>query len=622
MCGIIAYLGKNPALRILIEGLLRMEYRGYDSAGVCTVETGEDGVTSLRVVKRKGKVNVLKDAVVEAQHLGHLGIAHTRWATHGPPTDVNSHPHMSMDGSVAVVHNGIIENHVALKKALEAKGYVFTSATDTEVLAHLIQDIRSQMPEKPLETIVRSALKEVHGAYGVAVVFADRPDLLIGARQGSPLILGVMEDGGYVLASDGAAIVAHTKDVVYMEEGTMVTITPAGHSVSSVSDGEVLADVVERLEMDLSAIEKGGHKHFMIKEILEQPKVLSNCMRGRIARGVPHVTMGGLEPYMERISKARRIIICACGTSFHAGMVGEYMIESLARVPVEVEYASEYRYRKPIIFDDDVVLAISQSGETADTLQAVREAQRGGALALGLVNVVGSQIARTTDAGVYLHVGPEIGVASTKAFTGQVLVLAMFSVKLAHYMGKMSDEEAIAAIDAMLDLPDAIAGVLPKAVDTLPSLAKLYRMASSFLYLGRGYQFPVALEGALKLKEISYIHAEGLAAAEMKHGPIALIDQFMPVVVVAPANDEVYGIVSANVKEVRARYGSVIVVTTEGNHDFDEDAEAVIHVPPTMDFLSPILTVIPLQLLSYYIADMRGCAIDQPRNLAKSVTVE
>lgn len=501
--------------------------------------------------------------------------------------------------------------------------YTFKSETDTEVLVQLIQYEMDTDPSLPPSQAVRQALAAVEGAFGCAIVFEDHPNLLIGMRRGSPLLLGIVEDGTYVLASDASAVVEHTQSVVYLEEDQMVCATPMGYEITSVHLDDTTpkpARVVE-LEMTLDAIEKGGHKHFMLKEILEQPKVLADAMRGRLDVPGAKVHLSGLEEHVDRVMAARRIVIAACGTSYHSGLVGEYLIETLARLPVEVEYASEFRYRDPILGPEDILVVISQSGETADTLAAVKLAKEKGALTFGLVNVVGSTIARETDCGAYLHVGPEIGVASTKAFTGQVVLLTCLALYLAKAKGSMSDERIREAMTALQAVPEKVAAVLEQK-GAVYELCKGFRFASSFLYMGRGFNFPVALEGALKLKEISYIHAEGYAAAEMKHGPIALIDKMMPVVFLAPMRDHCYDKVRSNVQEVLARGGSVIVVTEEGNHDFDDMVDAVLYIPATPEFLSPLLTVIPLQLMSYYIADFRKCSIDQPRNLAKSVTVE
>ncbi len=611
MCGIVGYIGYQQAQDLLIAGLQRLEYRGYDSAGVAIV--AEDG---LRVRKQKGKVRELAEAVGEASLVGTLGIGHTRWATHGFPSDDNAHPHLNAAGDFALVHNGIIENYAALRERLQQKGYRFRSQTDTEALVHLIDDVR-KATGLPLEEAVRQALTQVVGTYGLAIVSAEDPDLLIAARNGSPLILGVGE-GEYFIGSDAAPLVEHTRQVVYLNDGEMVVVRRGGYEVKT-TDNVRLTKEIHQLEWDLGEIEKGGYEHFMLKEIMEQPTSLEDCMRGRISVENDTIKLGGLIEVLDQLRTARRIIIAACGTSWHAALVGEYMIEELARIPVEVEYASEFRYRNPIIGEGDVLMVISQSGETADTLAAVREARRRGVLVLGVVNTVGSTIARETDAGVYLHAGPEIGVASTKAFTAQVTVLAMIALKLAE--GRtLSDAEHREALRALAAIPEQVRQVLTLD-DQLRQMAQVYRYASNFLYLGRGYNFPVALEGALKLKEISYIHAEGYPAAEMKHGPIALIDQFMPVVVLA-LKDNTYDKIVSNIEEVAARQGSVIALTDEGNGALDDLCEYVIRIPTTAAFLSPLLSVIPLQLLSYHIAVMRGCHVDQPRNLAKSVTVE
>ena len=612
MCGIVGYIGSEQAEGVLLTGLKRLEYRGYDSAGVAIV--GNDG---LSVEKQEGKVDDLRGALDGQPMKGTLGIGHTRWATHGAPNDVNAHPHVSSDGSFALVHNGIIENHSAIKKQLQEKGYAFDSETDTEVLVHLIEEVKHEA-ELSLPEAVRQALTQVVGAYGIAVVSRDDPDLLLAARKGSPLILGVGE-GEYFIGSDAAPLVEHTRQVVYLNDGEMVEVRRSGYEVRTI-ENEPLEKEVHELEWSLSEIEKGGYDHFMLKEIMEQPDAMADAMRGRVLPEDNDIVLGGLHDAWDELYDADRIIIAACGTSWHAGLVGEYLIESFAQIPVEVEYASEFRYRDPILRDGDVVLVISQSGETADTLAAVREAQSKGVKCFGICNVVGSTIARETDAGVYLHAGPEIGVASTKAFTAQVTVLSMIALKLAK--GRtLSPAEMASNIQALSEVPEKVRGVLENNNDELRAMAQVYRYASNFLYLGRGYNFPVALEGALKLKEISYIHAEGYPAAEMKHGPIALIDRFMPVVFIA-MKDSTYDKVLSNIEEVAARDGSVIAITDEQNGDLDALCEYVINIPQTKEFLSPLLTVIPLQLLSYHIAVMRGCHVDQPRNLAKSVTVE
>ena len=643
MCGIIAYIGAREALVLLLSGLKRLEYRGYDSAGVC-VHTGapsprargagEIAGSPLSVRKRLGRVANLEAACAGAGAAaglgGSLGIGHTRWATHGAPSDVNSHPHTDADGSVAVVHNGIIENYNALREALRLEGYVFVSETDTEVLAHLIADVRKKAgPAVALDAVVREALRHVEGAFGVCVVFADAPDLLIGARRGSPLLLGV-GDGEFFLASDASAIVEHTKVVEYLKEGEMVAVTRASFTISSLDADKpgARSPQLQTLELSLGAIEKGGFEHFMLKEIMEQPRSLRDAMRGRVLPEAGAVRLGGLEGEpLRRLASARRLILVGCGTSFHSAQVGVYLLESLARVSCAVEYASEFRYRNPVLdAAGDVLIAVSQSGETADTLAAVREAKARGVLTLGIVNVVGSSIARETDAGCYLHVGPEIGVASTKAFTGQVLVLTLLALVVARERGALDADAVRAHVDELVRVPEAMERALAQSARVL-ELARSYRFASSFLYLGRGFNFPVALEGALKLKEISYIHAEGYAAAEMKHGPIALVDKAMPSIVVCPRGDRVYDKVRGNIEELLARGGSVVAVTTEpagGGADAELEArcEAVLYVPAVAEILTPLVTVVPLQLLAYHLAVLRKCNVDQPRNLAKSVTVE
>lgn len=606
MCGIVGYIGHRQAADVLVKGLKRLEYRGYDSAGVAIV----DG--ALEVRKKLGKVAVLEESVGMTMP-GVLGIGHTRWATHGFPSDENAHPHLSTDGTFALVHNGIIENYASLRKSLSDKGYKFHSQTDTEVLVRLVEDVRLRTGLS-LDESLRQALTQVVGTYGIAVVSSEDPDMLLAARNGSPLIIGVGEDE-YFLGSDAAPIVEYTRSVVYLNDGEMVVIRRNGFEARTIANVALKKEIHE-LEWDLEKIEKGGYTHFMLKEIFEQPTSVEDCMRGRVGTDV---ILGGLLDHMERLRASRRIIIAACGTSWHAALVGEYLIEGLARIPVEVEYASEFRYRNPILHPDDTVLVISQSGETADTLAAVREAQSQNVPVYGICNTVGSTIARETDAGVYLHAGPEIGVASTKAFTAQVTVLTMIALALAKDR-TLSSAEFASYLQELHALPGKISEVLAMD-DEIKKIARLHRYANNFLYLGRGYNFPVALEGALKLKEISYIHAEGYPAAEMKHGPIALIDRFMPVVFIA-LKDSTYDKVVSNIEEVVARSGSVIAITHEDNHDLDNLCEHVIRIPRTEEFLSPLLTVIPLQLLSYHIAVMRGCDVDQPRNLAKSVTVE
>lgn len=610
MCGIVGYIGDREATPILVNGLQRLEYRGYDSAGIAIL--GE----TLQVRKKKGKVKELRNAIENGPVHGTVGIGHTRWATHGAPDDINAHPHYSSDETFALVHNGIIENYAAIRASLAKKGYKFISQTDTEVLVKLIEDVQ-KTTQLPLEDAVTQALSQVDGTYGIVVISKNDPDLLVAARNGSPLILGIGE-GEYYIASDASPLIEHTRHVVYLNDGEVLVVRRKGFEIRTINY-EVLQPEVHELEWELEAIEKSGYDHFMLKEIMEQPEAIRNCLRGRVRLEENIIQLGGLTDVIDRVLNARRIIIAACGTSWHAGLVGEYLIETLAGIPVEVEYASEFRYRNPIISREDVVLVISQSGETADTLAAVREAKAKGALTLGICNVVGSTIARETDAGVYLHAGPEIGVASTKAFTAQVTVLTMLALRLGQNR-TISDLEMTAYLTELASMPEKIERVLVLN-DEIRDISKMYRYASNFLYMGRGYHFPVALEGALKLKEISYIHAEGYPAAEMKHGPIALIDEFMPVVMIAN-RDAIYEKVMSNVEEIRARNGSIIAITDEGNYDLEPFCEHVFHVPNTLDFLMPMLAVIPLQLLSYHIAVMRGCNVDQPRNLAKSVTVE
>lgn len=612
MCGIVGYIGSKNAQGIILNGLKRLEYRGYDSAGIAILN-GE-----LQVRKQKGKVNELEEILKHKELNGQVGIGHTRWATHGFPNDTNAHPHVSSDGDFALVHNGIIENYQALRARLQSRGYKFNTQTDTEALVHLIEDVRKSTGLS-LEKAVSQALTQVVGTYGIAIVSASDSDLLIAARKGSPLILGVREEENeYLISSDASAVVEHTRRVVYLNDGELIVVRRGGFEVKNIDDITLKKEVHE-LEWDLEQIEKEGYPHFMLKEIVEQHESLANCMRGRISSEDNSIVLGGLIDVLDVLKKANRIIICACGTSWHAGLVGEYLIEEFARIPVEVEYASEFRYRNPILHEGDVVLVISQSGETADTLAAVREAKRQNIPVYGICNVVGSTIARETDAGVYLHAGPEIGVASTKAFTAQVLVLTMIALKMAE--GRtLSDAEMRENLRALEDLPKKVEEVL-KLNDQIREMSEVFRYATNFLYLGRGYNFPVALEGALKLKEISYIHAEGYPAAEMKHGPIALIDRQMPVIFIA-LKDRTYEKVVTNIEEVVARHGVVIAITDSDNDELDELCEYVIRIPAINEFLSPILAVLPLQFLAYHIAVLRGCDVDQPRNLAKSVTVE
>lgn len=610
MCGIVGYVGSRQADDILLGGLKRLEYRGYDSAGIAVING------DLQCRKKKGKVSDLQE-MVNGGLEGSVGIGHTRWATHGAPNDENSHPHLSSDGSFALVHNGIIENYATLREQLIREGYTFESETDTEVLVHLIHAIWKG-GDLSLPEAIREALSTVVGTYGIAVVSSAYPDILIAARNGSPLILGV-GDGENLVASDASALIEHTNQVVYLNDGEMVIVRSDSFEVTTI-ENEPLAKEVHRLEWDLEQLEKGGFDHFMLKEIMEQPESIRNCLRGRVRLDRGEIKLGGLMEVLNRVKDARRIIIVGCGTSWHSGLVGEYVFEEFARIPTEVEYASEFRYRNPILYEDDVVIAISQSGETADTLAAVREAKSKGVLVLGVCNVVGSTIARETDAGVYLHAGPEIGVASTKAYTAQVAVLSLIALSLARERGTMSQAEIIQTLTELDSIPNKIARVLEDAPQ-IEELARTHKFASNFLYMGRGPNFPVALEGALKLKEISYVHAEGYPAAEMKHGPIALIDQMMPVVMIA-MKDTTYPKIVSNIEEVLARGAQVIAITDHDNHELDDRCEHVIHVPPTTGQLTPLLTVVPLQLLAYHIAVLRGTDVDQPRNLAKSVTVE
>ena len=610
MCGIVGYIGDREAQDILVKGLSRLEYRGYDSAGIAIVNG------HLGVRKKEGKIARLSEDLRGNGLSGKLGIGHTRWATHGPPNDLNAHPHVSTDGSFALVHNGIIENYTSLRDMLSERGYRFVSQTDTEVLVRLIEDVVVQTG-LTLGKAARQALSQVKGTYGIALVSTEDPDMLIAARKGSPLILGVGENE-YFLGSDAAPIVEYTRKVVYLNDGELVIVRRRGFKVFSVDDVK-LKKTIHELEWDLEQIEKGGYEHFMLKEIMEQPSALEDAMRGRLYTEEPFVQLGGLLDSLDQLRSADRIILCACGTSWHAALVGEYLVEAWARIPVEVEYASEFRYRNPILRQGDAVLVVSQSGETADTLAAVREAQRQGIPVYGICNTVGSTIARETEAGVYLHAGPEIGVASTKAFTAQVTILAQLALALAKDRS-LEPTELSRIVAELKAIPSRITEVLETA-DAVEQIAKTFRYASNFLYLGRGVNFPVALEGALKLKEISYIHAEGYPAAEMKHGPIALIDRFMPVVFIA-MKDSTYEKVVSNIEEVVARDGVVIVVTDAEEGELDHLCEHVIRIPKTHEMLSPLLTVVPLQLLSYHIAVLRGCDVDQPRNLAKSVTVE
>lgn len=614
MCGIVGYIGSKDAYPIVLTGLKRLEYRGYDSAGIALVQDGQ-----TTVYKKQGKVADLESYLEGKNTSGNIGMGHTRWATHGEPNDVNAHPHTSMNGKFTVIHNGIIENYNSLKKKLTTKNYTFKSETDTEVIANYIEFIYQKGKGKiSADVAVRLALLDVQGAYGLVVICADEMDKLIVARKGSPLVIGV-GDGEYFVASDATPIVEHTKRIIYLNDSEMATITKNELSLKTIKN-DTLTPVIQELELDIEGIEKGGYDHFMLKEIFEQPSAIMDTFRGRAQKNPPHVFLGGLYNVFEKFDNADRIIIVACGTSWHAGLVGEYLIEEYARIPVEVEYASEFRYRNPIINEKDVVIAISQSGETADTLAAIRLAKEAKATVVGICNVVGSSIPRETDAGVYTHAGPEIGVASTKSFTTQVTVLTMMALMLGKRRNTIADDVYKKLISELYRIPSKVEDILTH-IEEYKKIAEAYKDARNFIYLGRSYLYPVALEGALKLKEISYIHAEGYPAAEMKHGPIALIDKNMPVVVIA-TKDKQYEKVVSNIQEVKARQGIVIAVVTQGDMVLSKIADHVIEVPETLPALAPLTTVIPLQVLSYYIAVMRGCNVDQPRNLAKSVTVE
>ncbi|AZQ62349.1 glutamine--fructose-6-phosphate transaminase (isomerizing) [Flammeovirga pectinis] len=612
MCGIVGYVGHRQALDILIKGLERLEYRGYDSAGVSLVEERD-----VKVFKCKGKVADLKKQLKGQDTKGSTGIGHTRWATHGAPNDANAHPHYSSDSKLAMVHNGIIENYGALKETLIERGHVFHSDTDTEVFIHFIEQVQKDN-NCPLDEAVRLALNEVIGAYAIVITSKDNPGQLVAARKGSPLVIGVGENE-FFLASDATPIIEYTKDVVYIKDEEVVLLKDGEMIITDVKN-EVQTPYLQTLELELEAIEKGGYDHFMMKEIMEQPKSVADCLRGRVIAKDNHVKLGGIYNHFEDLLNANRIIIVACGTSWHAGLVAEYIIEELVRIPVEVEYASEFRYRNPIIGKGDVMIAISQSGETADTLAAMSLAESKGATVIGVCNVVGSSIARNSHEGAYTHAGPEIGVASTKAFTAQLTVLTTMALMLAKEKGSLTEAQLHDLLVEFENIPAKIEAVL-KTDAKIKEMSALYKDAKNFLYLGRGFNFPVALEGALKLKEISYIHAEGYPAAEMKHGPIALIDEEMPVVVIA-TRDSSYDKVVSNLQEVKARSGRVIAIVTEGDALIPNMVDHVIEVPDTHEVLMPMISCVPLQLLSYHIAVMRGCNVDQPRNLAKSVTVE
>ncbi len=608
MCGIVGYVGPRQAAGLLLEGLRRLEYRGYDSSGIAVVNGH-----GLTVMKQAGKLSALEKQLEGDMPKGSLGIGHTRWATHGAPTTPNAHPHTDQTGRIALIHNGIIENSGAIRRALEQHGHTFKSETDTEVLAHLVGEYYNGN----IEEAVAQALREVDGAYGIAVICSEEPDVLVAARKGSPLLVGVGENEWFV-ASDASAILAHTRSVVYLDDGEMVVLNRKGYHVRDLAATRI-EKPVNRIEWDIATIERGGYSHFMLKEIFEQPDTVRNAMRGHLLEEEGTSRVSGLNLTDDDIKRINRIVITACGTSWHAGLIGEYMLEELARIPVEVEYASEFRYRNPVVDDHTLVIGISQSGETADTLAAIREAKRRGARTIGLVNVVGSTIAREVDGGIYLHAGPEVGVASTKAFSSQVIALALITLRFAR-LRNLSILQGRQIIQALRALPEQVQTILDRA-DEVEALAERFWRSNNALYLGRGVNFPVALEGALKLKEISYIHAEGYPAAEMKHGPIALIDENMPVVFIAP-RDAVHGKIVSNVEEVRARGGQVIAIKNDGDDQISRLATATFTIPETIDLLTPILAIVPLQLFSYYVAVRRGCNVDQPRNLAKSVTVE
>lgn len=613
MCGIVGYVGNTPAYPILIKGLKRLEYRGYDSAGVALLNG------FIRVIKCKGKVSDLEALAQNEKLTSTTGIGHTRWATHGPPDDKNAHPHLSDSEKMVIIHNGIIENYASLKEGLQKRGYAFRSDTDTEVIINLVDFILDK-EGGPFDEAVRKALHEVVGAYAIAVMHVDHPDTIVAAKKGSPLVIGLGEDGSYYLASDATPIIEYTRNVIYLEDEQMAILKKGSPLIVKTIKNQTITPVIHELELELEAIEKGGYEHFMLKEIYEQPRSIRDSLRGRLDVQTGRISMAGLIDYDHKFKTADRIIIVGCGTSWHAGLVGEYLIEEFARIPVEVEYASEFRYRNPVINDRDIVVAISQSGETADTLAAVELAKSKGATIFGICNVVGSSIARAAHAGAYTHAGPEIGVASTKAFTAQVAVLSLIALYLGRSLGRLSQKDFFRLINELNDVPHLVEEVL-KTDEQIRKIAERYQSASNFLYLGRGFNFPVALEGALKLKEISYIHAEGYPAAEMKHGPIALIDENMPVVVIATRRGHYEKIIS-NIQEVKARGGNIIAVVNPGDETVKKLADHIIEVPEVEDAFSPMVNSVPLQLLAYHIAVLRGCNVDQPRNLAKSVTVE
>lgn len=611
MCGIVAYIGHRQAYPVIIKGLKRLEYRGYDSAGIALINHG------LKLYKKKGKVSNLEESALGQDLEGHTGIGHTRWATHGEPSDRNAHPHRSANGKLAMIHNGIIENYASLKQELVKKGYKFHSDTDTEVLLNFIEDIQKNN-SSTLEEALRIALKRVVGAYVIVLIDGDNPDTLIAARKGSPLVIGIGK-GEHFLASDASPIIEYTKEVVYVNDYE-IAIIKADELILKNLGNERQTPFIQKLDLELAAIEKGGYDHFMLKEIFEQPNTIYDCLRGRLDVSQGTITMSGIQNNMELIKNANRILIIACGTSWHAGLVAEYIIEELCRIPVEVEYASEFRYRNPVIHKGDMIIAISQSGETADTLVAIERAREQGAVILGIVNVVGSSISRISHAGAYTHAGPEIGVASTKAFTAQLTVLTMVALMIAKERSTISHDRYIHLLDELNDVPEKVKLAL-EAADNVKAVALKYKDVSDALFLGRGYNFPIALEGALKLKEISYIHAEGYPAAEMKHGPIALVDASLPVVFVA-TKDTYHEKIISNIQEIKARRGKVIAVITEGDETITEMADDVLPIPEADELIAPIISTIPLQLLSYYIGVARGYDVDKPRNLAKSVTVE
>jgi glucosamine--fructose-6-phosphate aminotransferase (isomerizing) len=611
MCGIVGYIGSRDAYPVVIKGLKRLEYRGYDSAGIALLDGG------LKLYKKKGKVADLEETLIGKNLQGNIGIGHTRWATHGEPSDRNAHPHKSNSGNIAMIHNGIIENYAPIKNELIKKGYTFSSDTDTEVLLNFIEDIKNNN-ESTLEEALRVALKRIVGAYCVLLIDKDNPHTIIAARKGSPLVIGIGKNEHF-LASDASPIIEYTKEVVYVNDYEIAILKADELTLKNLGN-EKQTPFITSLDMELAAIEKGGYEHFMLKEIFEQPQTIYDCLRGRLDAGEGTITMSGIQQYAEQIIHAPRIIMIACGTSWHAGLVAEYIFEELCRIPVEVEYASEFRYRNPVINKGDVIIAISQSGETADTLVAIETAKEQGAIILGVLNVVGSSIARKSHAGAYTHAGPEIGVASTKAFTAQLAVLTMIALKIGHQKKSIDEERYFLLCKELMEIPDKVATVL-KQTQNIQAIAEKYKNADDFLYLGRGYNFPVALEGALKLKEISYIHAEGYPAAEMKHGPIALVDENLPVVFVATKDSYHHKIIS-NMQEIKARKGKVISIITEGDGASSTLSDDVIILPPADEIVAPMLSVIPLQLLAYYIGIAKDYDVDKPRNLAKSVTVE